>query len=406
VKEELLQYIWKQQQFDQNDLRTTDGEELRILNPGVWNHLSGPDFSEARVEIGGTLWVGSVEVHMNAADWFTHKHHLDRNYDNVVLHVVLENDHAQVKKLGLPTLALNGRIGSNLIKTYHQLQIQKDHIPCQSYLDDVEPMVWRHWLDRMLVQRLERKTLAIEHIFERCKQDWLQTFHVLLSGYFGQNQNKEPFQEVALTLPMKTLLKIADRPRELKALAFGVAGLLEQLEEDEHQELEKLYRFQSAKLSLEPLSIPWKFGRIRPAAAPKVRLAQWAQFVPYTESLYQRSVRSDLRDWLRSADLQLQDIRPKVSRGFLETIYINAVVPFAFFYARQTGNNELMELSLDVLHDLRPEKNRVVRTWAAAGIDAKNTKESQSLIELYTHYCDAKKCVLCNVGQSIMRQAL
>lgn len=87
--ERLLQKIWRHGDFDSAAARTADGRTLRILHPGRWNHLGGPDFAQARLILDGAEITGDVELHLHAKDWTAHGHIADPAYDNVILHVVL-----------------------------------------------------------------------------------------------------------------------------------------------------------------------------------------------------------------------------------------------------------------------------------------------------------------------------
>ncbi len=90
--EKLLQKIWLRGDFDRAAARTTSGRGLRVLHPGKWNLLGGPDFAGARLRYEGDNSrevTGDVELHLQAADWQAHGHAGDPAYDRVVLHVVL-----------------------------------------------------------------------------------------------------------------------------------------------------------------------------------------------------------------------------------------------------------------------------------------------------------------------------
>ncbi|MDF3058661.1 MAG: hypothetical protein K0R17_2876 [Rariglobus sp.] len=87
--ERLLQKIWQRGDFDGTATRTADGRALKVLHPGRWNHLGGPDFAGARLVIDGHEITGEVELHLHAKDWAAHGHASDPAYDNVILHVVL-----------------------------------------------------------------------------------------------------------------------------------------------------------------------------------------------------------------------------------------------------------------------------------------------------------------------------
>ena len=92
MTERLLQFIWQFQYFNRDGLLTQSGEALHILRPGVLNTNQGPDFSEARIRVSQTLLVGNIELHIRSSDWSRHGHQHDRNYRNILLHVVWEDD--------------------------------------------------------------------------------------------------------------------------------------------------------------------------------------------------------------------------------------------------------------------------------------------------------------------------
>ena len=90
MKEDFLHFLWKHQKFPLNNLTTTQGSSLQVVNQGVYNTHAGPDFSDARLKIDLLDWIGHVEIHIKSSDWFAHQHQQDSNYDAVILHVVWE----------------------------------------------------------------------------------------------------------------------------------------------------------------------------------------------------------------------------------------------------------------------------------------------------------------------------
>ena len=112
MKEELLHYVWRMQRFDCTKLFTTQGQKITIIQFGNHNQNAGPDFTHARIQIGDTLWVGNVEMHLKASDWTKHGHQQYPAYENVILHVVLEEDTPITHRDGtqIPCLELQSRI--------------------------------------------------------------------------------------------------------------------------------------------------------------------------------------------------------------------------------------------------------------------------------------------------------
>ncbi|HPW62239.1 MAG TPA: DUF2851 family protein, partial [Cyclobacteriaceae bacterium] len=112
MNESLLHYLWQFQYFDKRDLKTTVGETLNILKPGILNSDSGPDFSQVKVKIGDIDWVGNVEIHVQSSGWYEHKHDQDHAYEIVVLHVVWEENKPVYRNdsTRIPTLQLKDRV--------------------------------------------------------------------------------------------------------------------------------------------------------------------------------------------------------------------------------------------------------------------------------------------------------
>ena len=108
MQEAFLQFLWRYQKLSSTQLKTASGEELIVLQPGVWNTGAGPDFLQAKILLGHVQWSGHVEVHRKSSDWWHHKHHQDPNYDAVILHVVWEHDGLVFSPSGtpIPTLIL------------------------------------------------------------------------------------------------------------------------------------------------------------------------------------------------------------------------------------------------------------------------------------------------------------
>ncbi len=123
MKEDLLQYIWQFQYFNNKELHTTSGEKISILFQGSYNSNQGPDFAGAKIKIGNTLWAGNVELHVNSSDWNIHNHTADANFNNIILHVVWNHDVEIVDVHGskLPTLELQSRVSYLLLDKYRQL---------------------------------------------------------------------------------------------------------------------------------------------------------------------------------------------------------------------------------------------------------------------------------------------
>lgn len=86
LTEKHLQIIWMEQKY-LNKISTYEGELIQVISPGIWNTGAGPDFLHAHLKIGEKNYRGSIEIHLSEKGWMQHQHHLDKNYNDVILHV-------------------------------------------------------------------------------------------------------------------------------------------------------------------------------------------------------------------------------------------------------------------------------------------------------------------------------
>ena len=88
--ERALAQLWLRTRVLSSGITTEDGERLRVVYPGRSNPRAGPDFLDAILATeSGEILRGDVELHLRAPDWYGHGHHVDPNYNGVILHVVL-----------------------------------------------------------------------------------------------------------------------------------------------------------------------------------------------------------------------------------------------------------------------------------------------------------------------------
>jgi len=422
MRESFLHFLWRWRRFDAQNLRTTDGQSLEILHPGEWNDHAGPDFFNARLRIGDTLWAGNVEMHLRASEWLAHRHSDDAAYDNVVLHLVWEEDQPIARASGerIPCLELRGRIPAKILEHYQRLEHERAWIPCQSFFKNIPDIVRLNWLDRLLVERLEQKTAAVAEMLAATENHWEEAFYRLLARNFGLKVNAEPFEALARSLPLLTLAKHKNDAKQVEALLFGQAGFLEETFKDEWPKaLAQEYKFLKHKYNLAPLAASqWKFLRLRPANFPTVRLAQFAALVHQSAHLFSKILEAkNLRALENLFDVEPGDYwrahfqfdKPSVKRAkhlgrdFVHLLIINTIAPFLFHYGKTHEQDEFQKRALRLLEELPPEANAIVDGWADLGVSAKNAYQTQALIHLKTRYCDAKRCLECAIGNAILK---
>ena len=371
MNEEFLQYVWKFQLFNHYNLRTSSEETVQIIHPGIQNFDSGPDFFNAKIKIGDTVWAGNVEIHIKSSYWNTHKHQFDAAYNNVILHVVYEDDKITYSfdDRELPVLAINEHMDSILEKNYIELINNQNWIPCSNQINEVKDIYIKNWLSKVLVGRLENKAIAIEEHLIANKNNWEEVFYQFLAKGFGFKINAQPFLMLAYALPIKYLHKHSDNLFQIEALLFGQAGLLNRDFVDEYpRALKKEYSFLRNKYRLESIeSHLWKFFRIRPSNFPTVRIAQFSSLLFHSKTLFSlllsqkdKNQMNQIFDvtassyWTTHYDFdKLSTKREKrFGKSSLDNLLINTVVPFFFVYGNKKQIFEYKERALYFLEQI------------------------------------------------------
>jgi hypothetical protein len=408
--EELLHYAWQYQVYTQDNLRTEDGLSLCIFKTGMPHVHAGPDFMNARMLIDGIHWAGQVEVHIYASDWYRHRHHLDPNYDNVILHVVWENDKPVFRQDGtlLPTLSLKTRIPSNLSTTYYRLKSSHRDIPCEAQAKTASRTARIAMLDRALSQRLQRKAEEINRMYRETGNDPDETAYRLLLKNFGFHLNNENFYRLSLSLPFRLIGRYREQPFQMESILFGMAGLLESPVDSYARDLSVEFRHFLNKHSIAEPALKrsdWKFLRTRPRNFPTLRLAQLSAllstaFDTMTETVLCYSWETSAY-WQHHYDFgkeaRLSSIDKTAVRNHLR---INVQVPLlmAFKELRQ----DYAERAMEILGQCPVEQNAIVRKWSKFTLPLENAGDSQALIEQYTQLCTPRSCLRCPIGIELL----
>jgi len=423
MKEELLHYAWRMRRFHHRHLLTTDGQPVAILRPGQHNIHAGPDFLDARLRIGETLWAGNVEMHLRSSDWLQHRHQDDPAYDNVILHVVFEDDQPIARGSGglIPCLEMKGRISRRLAAHYQRLMQNEAWVPCASALSSVSRLTRNLWLDRLAVERLEEKSDLITRQLHHNQHDWEATFYQSLARSFGSKVNGDPMEMLARQTPLLLLKKYRHSLFQMEALLFGQSGLLEQQawEEEYPRRLLQEYRFLQRKHGLAPMPVQaWKFLRLRPANFPTIRIAQLAALVHQTDSLFSKVLAArDVKELEHLLDVKLSNYwwdhytfgkasvrqAKALGKSSVQLLIINTIAPFTFLYGRHKKDSRLQERAMELLEALPPEANSVIRRWKSLGMDAKSAYQTQALLQLKSEYCDPRRCLQCAIGNAILK---
>jgi len=422
MKEDILQYIWKFQYYNNSELKCTNGDPVTILYPGVHNSNQGPDFTQAKIKINDTLWAGNVEVHVKSSHWNQHKHSADENYNNVILHVVWNQD-IEIKDVNgnnLPTLELQSRVSKLLLEKYKQLMEVPQFIPCENLEINIGSLALTAWKQRLAAERLLLKSDTIFKILEETNFHWEETFWWLIAANFGLKVNSESFKKIAQSLPLHWLAKHKNNIIHVEALLFGQAGLLEnEFVEKYPAMLQKEYQFYSKKYKLEPIDGELHFLRMRPANFPTIRLAQLAMLIHRSEHLFSKiketgSVKElkemfaiEANDYWHYHYIFDEETDFKIKRlgkQMIENVLINTVVPIVFCYGLHHNDEYYKEKAIKWLEEISPEKNAITKGFERLGYSNTSAFDSQAFIQLKNHYCNNKLCLDCAIGNSLLKK--
>ena len=419
MKEEFLHFIWKYHLFNKGNLRTTSGEKLEIISTGTHNLDSGPDFFNAKIRIGKTIWAGNVEIHSKSSDWYVHRHDENETYNNVILHVVEKADREVVPNgRTLPCYEL--KYAGKLKENYRHLLQSEQWIACQERFHMIDPFELKFWSGALLSERFLAKTGEIKQILQQNKNDWNETFYQLLARNFGMKINALPFELLAKATPLNILGKHKNNLFQIEALLFGQSGLLneELIGDDYFLKLREEYSFLYKKYKLKPVEAHlWKFMRLRPVNFPTIRISQFAQLICKSTALFSKILETEnlktleLFFDLKSSDYWTNHYRfNKISKGkgkklgcsTFQNIVINTIAPVLFVYGDMNGKSELKDRAVQFLDELPAEKNSIIEKWEGLGIIPRSAFETQALLQLKNFYCKNKKCLNCRLGTKII----
>lgn len=397
MPEIVLHYIWEHCLWAGFEQYTTDGKKVEILSVGEHNRDAGPDYSHARIRIDGHEWVGNIEIHVCASDWTKHHHHLDKAYDNIILHVVRTADKPIYNSKGelVPQCELNYPSDKDYLSALFESAQRMDsaiaRIGCAEQLLHDPRLLTEGWRKTLLCKRLECKRASITRLLEITKGSWEHALYISLARNFGFHTNSVPFEELAINTPLSCLQKHRNSLFQLTALLLGQAGLVQE------PELQKEYDFLRVKFGLTPMegSI-WKHARLRPQNSPELRIRQFAQLMHQSENLLSKILDTD-----DLKELEVLFAVPQMGKSSVDILLINTVIPYKYAYALHQNNPVKAEQAMRLMEKIPAENNTIVRQWRVLGQEVKNAADTQALLHLYQNYCQHHECINCEVGYKI-----
>jgi len=416
MNEKFLKYIWKFKLL-KFPLFLKNGKPVEIINPGTENQNAGPDFINAIIKIDDTVWAGNVEIHIKSSDWDKHRHNYDHAYDNVILHIVYHDDKIvyNASAIEIQNFNILNFLPDNVYNNYLKFRKSSTWIACAENLPDINNIIIKNCLARLVVERYERKTYQFFTETEGLKNDWETIFYRFLAKSFGFGVNSDSFYQLACITPLKIIARECSSTDNIEALLFGQSGLLPQNNLDEYTEkLYKDYNNLALKYNLKPMNKhEWKLLRIRPSGFPTIRISQLSQLLTSYSPLFRVIIDSSINNIISLFQVNATKywdnhfmfgkksnrcFNKKLSIASAYLIIINAVVPVLFMYGCFKNETAVKQKALDLLYNIPAENNEIIRKWLQYGITASSSADSQALLEPKTMYCNHKKCLECSLG--------
>jgi len=421
MNEKLLQYLWNFKVFTNFNFQDTDGNAIEILDFGKWNTDSGPDFLMAKIKIRNLILAGNIELHVKSSDWIFHQHSKDPAYQNIILHVVFQNDVdiKEFKDQNIPTLELRDHIDKNVFQKYENLLKENLFIPCEKVFSSTKIPINFH--EENLLKKLEEKSLEIEADLLRHKNNYEAVMFHHLAYSFGLKVNASIFKQIAESIDFNIINKTRQNKTQLEALFFGISSWLENPQDSQMKIWKREFDFLKAKYTIPEITIHPKFLRLRPPNFPTIRLSQLADLYFQHQNLFSKMITAENSNVLHQIFKEIKASeywdnhfnfgkistinQPKVlTKDFIELIILNTILPIKYTYHKYQNENINDEI-LKFYSEIQSEKNSVITEWKKLGVKIKTSLESQSLIYHFKNYCEAKNCLNCGIGFKILKES-
>ena len=429
--EKLYHYVWKHRIGLHAGMTTTDGRQVDVIDPGLHNSDAGPDFFNAKVKIDGETWVGNVEIHSNASEWYTHGHDSDPAYDNVILHVIGNNNRDDILTHSgrlLPQLVID--VPDGIRSNYKELLYTDSYPPCYKVIPNLSRLMVHSWMAALQTERLQQKTEAILERLERLDGNWEAAYFATLARTYGFGKNGDALEQWACSIPIHAIDHHRDDLLQLEALFFGQAGMLnvaavpermklETAADTYFQRLQQEYEYLRHKFRLTPIDPRgWQFMRMRPQNFPSIRIAQLARLHHESRAQLSRLLECDnidkLKELLRCGVSEYWQThytfghestanKKMLSAQSINVLMINTAIPMLFAYGRHNCHEKYCQKAFDLLEQLKAEDNNIVRLWQEVGLSVENAGDTQALIQLKKQYCDRRDCLSCRFGYEYLK---
>ena len=371
MNERYLHHLWKNKLLPFHKLKTIDNKEIQFVNPGFHNeNESGPDFTMAKLKIDDLMWIGSVEIHVLSSDWYKHKHHIDKAYENVILHVVYEHDKSvEITNRLIPTIELKSFIDLNHFNRFLNFY-KSPKFPCKFNFYEYSKTELPKMIELAVEGRLLRK---IAEFSSRLNSD-SHRLYLLTAHSFGSSVNKQPFEQFANNYSLERIYALL-----------------------KNNNIDKL----TNQLWGEVKNYNWKTKGLHAASIPFKRFEQFIKFITNADL--------NFPFWSLPASLIILHFQNEfykveiTSKIIIDGFLINVLSPIIYHKGIEENRLDLKIKAIQILKNTNPESNRFTKIWEELGVKPQNAYDSQGLLEIYQQLCTRKDCLNCLIGKNVLK---
>lgn len=387
MREVVFHKLWENYSFSSEDLRTTCGKSIKLIDNGRLNSGDGPDFLFAKIEIDGIILHGSVELHLSCGDWYLHKHDRDPRYNNTVLHVALGKTGASPVHLQdgttAPTLVLYEYLDTGW---QHQIlqKAGRDNLQCRGMLHDISPLVVNHQINRSadFYFAEKRKTILTYYDTKLSPSEaWLKMFFAAWCDGLGISHNREPMKILAGWM-WDNYPSDADITEDfifekmLNASGLGHLG--------------------SAILSKKQ----WDYSGGRPANHPEIRIKQAARMLYY--------LRTNGFSHFLNQDSSLLISRFKkhkmAGQHRLSVLIFTVLVPALHILGGMMVKESLCSFAINYWkNETFPVNNKITEFFSELPLQKASSGKSIGLVYQERSLCRVSKCESCLIFKSAFK---
>jgi len=442
IREDFFHFLWQNLHFTQKGLKTTFGEDIRVIYPGYRNDGDGADYRLSKILLGDLLFCGDVELHKSSSEWYRHGHQRDSRYERVILHVVIHDDLGKRNVMAsdgtrIPTLELRSSLPSSLNKLWRSWH-RPVALACSGLVTDISPdrfhAIIKEW-DRQYFQYRLNRMLSLYPSELPISAAWKQ---MLIKGIFeglGYHKNQQNMVKLAdFFLSSDRYAKLAGSSScSLLPFLFHKKRKSAKVETDEyimttsaqfdtgfHQntslcsKLSTEFIQRTGRNLLEKAGLitstgniinrtDWDFSASRPSNQPSVR-------VPQAAELGLRIACVPAADWLHTPTHSLWDYfcnlqhYPSPGRTRRDTIFHNVIVPSVWLLGQWLHDKEICRSVMKFRVNQRVQiPPKVIKLFEDGGFPPGKHLLRPSVLHHFKYHCNEKRCHECSIMKHLVQ---